>query len=118
MQPARGRSRDLRQPSLDVEVDVLEFAFEDETALLDVAANLVEAPDNGVGVRLTYDALRRQHQGMRLRSRDIVIGEAFVEVDGGVDFLHNGGGAAREAAPPHLVRGHRPNRCPICASRS
>jgi hypothetical protein len=68
-----------------------------------------------VRIGLADDALGGQHPGMRLRARDIVIGEAFVEIDGDVYLLHDPGGAALEAPAPHLVRRHRLNRCLIFA---
>ena len=40
---------------------------------------------------------------MGLRPRDVLRGELAVEIDGGVDFLHDFGGAGGEASAPHLV---------------
>ena len=44
-----------------------------------------------------------QHGGMRLGTRNILEGEPKVETDRGIDFFHDGAGAAREPAAPHLV---------------
>src|ERR1700716_2585341 len=40
---------------------------------------------------------------MGLAGGDVLAGEVPVEIDGGVDLLHDGIGAVREAAAPHLV---------------
>ena len=38
-----------------------------------------------------------------LRAGDVLAVQALVEVDGGVDLLHDGVGARGEAAAPHLL---------------
>ncbi len=115
VQPRAGRTRNLRQPLLDVEMDVFQLALEGEPAGRDIGCDLVEPGNDRVAIGPGDNPLRRQHPGMRLRARDIVIGEAFVEIDGDVYLLHDPGGTALEAPAPHFVRRHRLNRCLICA---
>ena len=55
------------------------------------------------GIVRRDDALLRQHGGVGLAGGDILPVEVPVEVDRGVDLLHDGGGAGREAPTPHLV---------------
>ena len=49
------------------------------------------------------DALLGQHAGMGLGRGDVLAVEVPVEIDGGVDLLHDGVGTGREAPAPHLV---------------
>ena len=49
------------------------------------------------------DALLGQHVGMGLGRRDVLAVKSLVEVDGGVDLLHDGAGAGGKPPAPHLV---------------
>ncbi len=84
-------------------MDVLQLALEDEAAFGDLGRDLVEPLHNGIRVRLGDDPLLGQHPGMGLRAREVLLGQPFVEIDGGVYLLHDGSGAAFEASAPHLV---------------
>ena len=106
VQPRTGRAHKLRQPRFDIEMDVFELALEGETAFGDLGRDLIEAFQDGVCVDLRDDALLRQHLRVRLRARDVLFGQPFVEFDGGVNLLHDGSGAAFETPAPHLVRTH------------
>jgi hypothetical protein len=95
----------LGEARLDVHVDVLERARELEPAGLDLVPDSPEALHDGLRVSPGDDILRRQHLGMRDRSPDVLGVEPAVEVDRGVDLLHDGGHAAGEAAAPEQVGG-------------
>ena len=49
------------------------------------------------------DALLAKHVGMGLGRGDVLAVEMPVEIDGGVDLLHDGAGARREPPTPHFV---------------
>src|SRR5450759_977452 len=49
------------------------------------------------------DALLGQHVGMGLGRGNVLAVEMPVEIDGGVDLLHDGAGARREPPAPHFV---------------
>src|SRR5207253_859394 len=49
------------------------------------------------------DAGRPEQGGMRQGAADVLGGEALVEIDGSVDFLHDLGRTARKAPAPHPV---------------
>ena len=59
------------------------------------------------------DALLGQHRRMRLACRDVLAVEVPVEVDRGVDLLHDGVGTRREAPAPHLVAHDPTARLPM-----
>src|ERR1700712_4896081 len=44
-----------------------------------------------------------QHGGMGFGAADVLRGQALVEVDGGVDFFHDGIGTACKTAAPHRI---------------
>ena len=103
VQPAGGGADDLGEPALDVHMDVLERAREGEGARLDFALDLRETLGDGLGVGGLDDALAREHGDMGLRAGDVLGGELAVEVDRGVDLLHDLGRAGGEPAAPHRV---------------
>ncbi len=107
VQPPRRRADDLGQPALDIEMDVFEGAAEGEGSGLDFRGNLAEPAIDGLGILGGDDALLGQHCGMGARSGQILSGQPFVEFDGGVYLLHDGGRSLLEAAAPHCVRTHR-----------
>src|SRR5271156_6773861 len=84
-------------------MDVFESARKHEFARLDFALDLVQSSGDGLGVGWLDDALFGEHGDVGLRPRDVLRGELAVEIDGGVDFLHDFGGAGGEASAPHLV---------------
>ena len=106
MKPPGRRSDDLGQPVFDIEVDVLEFALEDEAPLGDFGCDLVEPARYCARIVLRDDPLRGQHGGVRAGARQVLGRKPFVESDGGVYLLHDGSGAAFETSAPHLVRAH------------
>jgi hypothetical protein len=69
------------------------------------ADDRVQAARDGLGVLRRDDALLGEHGGMGLGAGDVLAPQFLVEVDGGVDLLHDGGGAAAVARAPHPV-GH------------
>ncbi len=52
VQPPRRRADDLGKPRFDIEMDVFEFALEDEFALGDFLLDLVQALEDRLAVRL------------------------------------------------------------------
>ena len=103
VQASRRGADEIGEPALDVHVNVLESAREREFARLDFALDLVQSSGDGVGVGALDDALFGEHGDVGLRPRDVLRREFAVEIDGGVDFLHDFGGAGYEASAPHLV---------------
>ncbi len=55
------------------------------------------------GIVRRDNALLRQHGRMGLGRGDVLAVEVPVDIDGGVDFLHDGIGTRRKAPAPHLV---------------
>ena len=100
VQPAGRLADQRRQARLDVHVHVLEVAPQLQPAAVRLGEDGLQPGKDGVGVRLRYDAAGGQHPGMRLRGTDVLADQAVVEVDGGVDLLHNGGWTAIEATAP------------------
>ena len=104
--PAGGADQ-FGQPRLDIHVDVFELALEDESAIGDF---LLEWPP---GLRRIASAsllgdnafAASMRHGRREPARSCA-GEALVEIDRGVDLLHDAGGAALEPSAPHFVGGH------------
>ena len=105
VQAPGGRPDELGEPALDIHVDVLERAREFEGPRLDFARDLVQAARDGLGVLRRDDALLGEHGGMGLGAGDVLAPQGLVEIDGGVDLLHDRVGALTEASPPHAV-GH------------
>ena len=103
VQAPRGGADDLGEPGLDVHMDVFERARERERARLDFALDLGETLGDGVCVGGVDEALAPKHGEMRLGPRDVLGGELAVEVDRGVDRLHDLGRAGGEPAAPHRV---------------
>jgi hypothetical protein len=90
-------------------VDVFQRARKFEATLGDFRRDKVESRDDLRGVLARNDALIGQHAGMRLGAGDVLGRQRLVEVDGGVDLLHDGVRRFSEPAAPHPVR-HRPSR--------
>ena len=55
------------------------------------------------GVVCRNDALLGQHVGMGLGRHDVLAVKGLVEIDGGVDLLHDGAGTGGKPPAPHLV---------------
>ena len=103
VEPPRGRADDLGEAALHRHVDVLELALVDEGPTLDLVADALEPRLDRGHILGRKDALLPEHRDVRQRAADVLGGEALVEPDGGVDLLHDLGGAAREAPAPHPV---------------
>jgi hypothetical protein len=103
VQPSGRRSDQFGKPALDVHMDVFERALEVESALADLRQDGVEALGDVLRIAGGDDAVVRQHRGMRLRRGDVLGIHMAIDVDGDVDFLHDGVGALREPPAPHLV---------------
>ena len=68
----------------------------------DFCGNLIEAGGDGLAVLGGNDALGGQHRGMGAAAGQILFGQPFVEFDGGVYLLHDGGGPLRQSGRPTL----------------
>ncbi len=84
-------------------MDVLERAREGEGSRLDFALDFVQTPGDGLGVGRLDDALPGEHGDVGEGAGDVLGGELPVEVDRGVDLLHDFGRAVGESAAPHRV---------------
>ena len=84
-------------------MDVFECAREREGPALDFAANSLQTGAHRIRLLVRDDAAFGQHGDVRLRAGNVLQGELAIEVDGGVDLLHDRMGCALEAATPHLV---------------
>ena len=103
VQAAGGGADDVGEPALDVHMDVFERARVDERPCLDFALDLGETLGDGLRIGGVHNALARQHGEVGLRPGDVLRGELAVEVDRGVDLLHDFGRAQGEPAAPHRV---------------
>src|SRR5215472_156749 len=106
VKPAGRRADQLRQSCLDIEVDVLERAFELERSVADLLLDRIEPLQNGLAIAFFDDALLRKHANMRARAFKVLPRHAFVEVDGGRYFLHDPVGAGFKTSAPHPVFAH------------
>ena len=59
------------------------------------------------------DALLGQHVGMGLGRRDVLAVKSLVEIDGGVDLLHDGVGTGGKPPAPHFVAHDRTEELPL-----
>ena len=92
MQAAGGEPDLVLEIALDVHVDVFERTREREAAGLDLGLDLLEPGAYGGHIILGEDAGLAQHGGMRERAPDVLPPQPLVEIDGGVDLLHDGVG--------------------------
>ena len=99
------RADNLLQTALDIEMYVFQRSREFEVSSLDLGQDFVETLGDLGGLFRRKDACSLKHGDMRFRGFDIVPPEPLVEIDGGINVLHNVGGARGEAAAPHCV-GH------------
>ena len=104
VQPAGRRADQLGKPALDVHVNVFERALKSNDALASISDKIVSRPLRDI-FRITSgdNALRGEHGGVGLGRGDVLGIKVTVEVDRGVDFLHDRIGAPGEPAAPHLV---------------
>ena len=104
VQPARRGADELGEPALDIHVNVLERARKGEGSRLDFALDLVR----------DRRRWRRRRPGRRRPGAASIatwacepamscVGQLAVEVDGGVDLLHDLRRAAGETPAPHCV---------------
>jgi hypothetical protein len=103
LQVPSGMADDVGEPALYVHMDVFERARERECPRFDFALDLSETLGDGVGVAGFDDAQAGEHGDMSLGACDVLAGELAVEVDRGVELLHDFGRAGREPAAPHRV---------------
>jgi hypothetical protein len=103
VQPARGGADQLRQPALDIHVNVFERALEVEVALAHLGQDGVEALGDVLRIAGRDDSPLGQHGGMRLGGGDVLGIHMAIDVDGDVDFFHDRVGALGEPPAPHLV---------------
>ncbi len=109
VQAPGGLADQFAEPALDIHVDVFERAAEGELAALDLRQDRVETLCDLFGVVRRNDALLGQHVGMGLGRHDVLAVKSLVEIDRGVDLLHDGAGAGGKPPAPHLVA-HDRNR--------
>ncbi len=106
MELARHRANQLLQPRLHRHVDVFVFAAELEAPSVDLIADSIQALDDGLGLFVRENAHGAEHVGMGLACADVFGVEAPVDMEGGVDLLHDLGGLRLKAPAPHFVCGH------------
>ena len=70
---------------------------------LDLTENRLETVADRAHILLRQDAGFREHGRMREGAPDVLGREPLVEVDGGVDLLHDLGGPGFETAAPHPI---------------
>ena len=105
MQALGGLADQVGQPRFDVHVDVFEFGLENELALFDFPAHLLESAHDRGHVFGLQDFGVRQHLRMRGRARNVFGVEPPVDVDRGIDPLHDRVGGDAETTAPHRVGG-------------
>ena len=103
VQAAGGEADLVLEVGLDVHVDVFERPREREGPALDLALDLFQAGDDRRDIFLRQDAGLGQHGRMRQRAADILAPELLVEIDGGIDLLHDGVGTCGETPTPHAI---------------
>ena len=107
MQPPRRRADDLGQPRLDIQMDVFQFALEDEFARPRSRVRSASSPFRIASASsLEMMPWRASMRACARRAGEVLLGQAFVEIDGGRYLLHDRGGAAGETPAPHFVRHH------------
>ncbi len=103
VEPAGGGADPVLQAALDVHVDVLERTREREAPGLDIGLDLLEPSVDRSHILTRQDARLAEHRGMGARTADVLAPEALVEIDGGVDLLHDGVGTRGETPTPHAI---------------
>lgn len=103
VQAASGGTDPVLQARLDIHMNVFERAREREAPRLDLALDALESGTDGGHIVLGQDAGLAQHRRMRERASDILPPQALVEIDGGVDLLHDGVGTRGETPTPHAI---------------
>ena len=101
MQAAARLADGLREPLLDIHMDIFEVHGKVELAILDFLQDIPEARDNLILVRRADDAALREHRRVGDGARDILVVHALVKTDGGLELVDHLIGALREAASPH-----------------
>ena len=86
-------------------MNILELDLEGEASIGNLFLDLVEAERDRLAIGLTQDALAHQHGGMGPAAGDVLAPQPAVDVDGGVDPLHDLGRTAGETTPPHAIIG-------------
>ena len=82
MQPSGRRAYELVQPVLDVHVQVFQGGVPGEITGLDLFPDPAKALDDQARVFSTDDALPGQHSGMHDGTRDVLLVEPLVVVNG------------------------------------
>ena len=90
VKPARGVADQLLEPRLDMRVDVLQRARKRERSGGDFRRDRVQARDDLLRILGRNDALIGKHPRVRSAAGDVLGEERLVEVDRGVDLLHDG----------------------------
>ena len=88
-----------------MEVDILQRQIFDQLAGLILGGDLLQPLVDGGNILGRNNALLAQHGDMRAAALDVLAPQAFVDADGGVDFLHDRRRAGAEAAAPQAVCG-------------
>ena len=113
---AADRTDPLRQPLLEVHVDVLERDGPLDAAPLDVGDQVPQPLDERDRLVGSDDALLPQHGGVGDRALEVLERHRAVDVDRGVERLHELVGRLGEAAAPHAVGAHRGTGGTVCHS--
>ena len=112
-----GFADDLLQPRFDGHVDVFEREVDGDAVRGKFFGDLGEAAVDLDRIVGADDSGGAEHRGVRAAGRDILFPQALVDRDRGINFLHDRGGTATEAATPHaaLVRSirHSPRPKPV-----
>ena len=84
-----GRADQFGQPGLDIHVNILQGPRKRERALINFSLDCGQTLPNFCSIGLRDDAGGRQHVAMGQGACYILCSEAFVEINGGIDFRHD-----------------------------
>ncbi len=102
VQPSGGGADQFGQPRLDVEMDVLQLALEDEFARRDLLFDRVQTGQDLLAVILGDDAFGGQHAAMRPRPRKVLAARRLSKpIEGVISLMMSAGPDANR--PPHIL---------------
>ena len=84
-------------------MDVLERGVEGKPARTDLGLHLVETGQDPLAVVRRNDAPGDQHPAVGARERDVLQREAAIDIDGGIDPLHQGIRCGRKPPAPQRM---------------
>ena len=106
MQPLASLADGGRQTGFDVHVNIFQADRKIEFAGLDLSQDLLQAVDDLLHVLQRDDTLLAQHAGMGHGAANILMIEAFVEIDRCGEFFYELIGGLGKASAPEFVFGH------------